>query len=269
MHYICSTTPQKFSWLTTPIWCNCASSTKPHIVYGAGSGSSVCPDQSFPVSFPYNFMHLIWGNLIPNLILLWTRNFKDLDHDNEGYVLAPKVWQAIGVATLDAGKTFLPPLDLGFQILQQRNRRWQLKPIQSGCCILPLLFLMARLPMTNITNISFSWFNLLHFASNLKLPKIKLMTLREVYRSVKVYEWYKLLSLPDAIWQVSRIYYQHMPNYVTSCLTMLHVAHSQFMLCYILLQPSELWAQFGLIGHMPLQWDPAQHQRPMVPLCKH
>ena len=60
---------------------------------------------SFPVSFPYDCMHLIWANLIPNLILLWTRNFKDLDHDDEGYILAPKVWQAIRVATLDAGKT--------------------------------------------------------------------------------------------------------------------------------------------------------------------
>jgi hypothetical protein len=60
---------------------------------------------SFPVSFPYDFMHLIWANLIPNLILLWTGKFKDLDHDDEGYVLAPKVWQAIRVATLDAGKT--------------------------------------------------------------------------------------------------------------------------------------------------------------------
>jgi hypothetical protein len=46
---------------------------------------------SFSISFSYDFMHLIWTNLIPNLILLWTGNFKDLDHDDEGYVLVPKV----------------------------------------------------------------------------------------------------------------------------------------------------------------------------------
>ena len=57
---------------------------------------------SFPISFPYDFMHLIWANLIPNLMLLWTRKFKNLDHDNEGYILAPHVWQAIGEATLNA-----------------------------------------------------------------------------------------------------------------------------------------------------------------------
>ena len=40
---------------------------------------------SFPVSFPYDFMHLIWTNLIPNLIRFWTGKFKDIFHHNEGY----------------------------------------------------------------------------------------------------------------------------------------------------------------------------------------
>jgi hypothetical protein len=44
-------------------------------------------------------------NLISNLILLWTGNFKDLDHDDKGYILVPKVLQAIRAATLYAGKT--------------------------------------------------------------------------------------------------------------------------------------------------------------------
>lgn len=59
---------------------------------------------SFPISFPYNFMHLIWANLIPNLILLWTGNFKALDDDDEDFVLAPSVWESIGEATIAAGK---------------------------------------------------------------------------------------------------------------------------------------------------------------------
>ena len=60
---------------------------------------------SFPTSFPYDFMHLIWANLIPNLILLWTGKFKDLDHDGQDYVIMPTVWNAIGEATLQAGAT--------------------------------------------------------------------------------------------------------------------------------------------------------------------
>jgi hypothetical protein len=50
-------------------------------------------------------MHLIWANLIPNLVLLWTEKFKDLDHDGQGYVIMKTVWEAIGEATFRAGET--------------------------------------------------------------------------------------------------------------------------------------------------------------------
>ena len=60
---------------------------------------------SFPLSFPYDFMHLIWENTIPNLILLWTGEFKGLDEGVEDYQFSPKVWEAIGTATAAAGST--------------------------------------------------------------------------------------------------------------------------------------------------------------------
>jgi hypothetical protein len=60
---------------------------------------------SFPVFFPYDFMHLIWTNLIPNLICFWTGNFKDIFHQDEGYVLVLTVWEAIGEATVNVGRT--------------------------------------------------------------------------------------------------------------------------------------------------------------------
>jgi hypothetical protein len=63
------------------------------------------PGISFPASFPYDFMHLIWENLIQNLVLLWTRKFKDLDEGSGSYELPPKVWEAIGAATAAAGST--------------------------------------------------------------------------------------------------------------------------------------------------------------------
>jgi hypothetical protein len=59
---------------------------------------------SFPTSFPYDFMHLIWANLIPNLIRFWTGKFKDLDHDGQDYVIMKTVWEAIGEATFWAGE---------------------------------------------------------------------------------------------------------------------------------------------------------------------
>jgi hypothetical protein len=69
---------------------------------------------SLPISFPYDFMHLIWANLIPNLILLWTGKFKDLDHNGQDYVIMRTVWNAIGEATFRAGETI--PAALGSRV---------------------------------------------------------------------------------------------------------------------------------------------------------
>lgn len=60
---------------------------------------------SFPHSFPYDFMHLIWENLVKNLILLWTGEFKGLDSGKEDYVLGPTVWSAIGAACAASGSS--------------------------------------------------------------------------------------------------------------------------------------------------------------------
>jgi hypothetical protein len=61
---------------------------------------------SFPHSFPFDFMHLIWENLIPNLILFWTGNFKNLDNgDRQPYVLAESAWAEIGQLSASASKT--------------------------------------------------------------------------------------------------------------------------------------------------------------------
>ncbi|KAF8803445.1 hypothetical protein BYT27DRAFT_7260186 [Phlegmacium glaucopus] len=50
-------------------------------------------------------MHLIWENLIPNLILFWTGEFKDLDHQGKSYVIEPHIWNEIGVTTAACGAT--------------------------------------------------------------------------------------------------------------------------------------------------------------------
>jgi hypothetical protein len=64
---------------------------------------SYIPSLSFPASFSYDFMHLIWENLVKNLILHWTGNFKGLDNGNESYSIPKAIWEAIGEATSAAG----------------------------------------------------------------------------------------------------------------------------------------------------------------------
>lgn len=66
---------------------------------------SYLPSLFFPASFPYDFMHLIFENVIKNLILLWTGEFKGLDEGTGSYHLQRKVWEAIGAATAASGST--------------------------------------------------------------------------------------------------------------------------------------------------------------------
>ena len=63
------------------------------------------PSISFPESFPFDFMHLIWENLIPNLISFWISKFKDLDHEDADYVIEPHIWTKIGIETAACGAT--------------------------------------------------------------------------------------------------------------------------------------------------------------------
>jgi hypothetical protein len=52
-------------------------------------------------------MHLIWENLIPNLLQFWIGEFKDLDHQGKGYVVEPEIWSEIGATTM-ACKATIP-----------------------------------------------------------------------------------------------------------------------------------------------------------------
>ena len=67
----------------------------------------------FPQSFPYDFMHLIWENLIPNLILFWSGNYKGMDK-GQPYVLPPDMWQVVG--TISTKATKMIPLSFGVLI---------------------------------------------------------------------------------------------------------------------------------------------------------
>ena len=67
----------------------------------------------FPQSFLYDFMHLIWENLILNLVLFWSGRYKGMD-EGEPYVLSLHIWQAVGTTSAAATKTI--PLSFGTSI---------------------------------------------------------------------------------------------------------------------------------------------------------
>ena len=59
----------------------------------------------FPASFPFDFMHLIFENLIPNLIRHYTGDFKGLNDGAETYELPKNVWEAIADTAARSGDT--------------------------------------------------------------------------------------------------------------------------------------------------------------------
>jgi hypothetical protein len=50
---------------------------------------------TLPLSFPFDFMHLIFENLVPNLVAHYTGNFKGLNAGVEDYVLPAHIWSEI------------------------------------------------------------------------------------------------------------------------------------------------------------------------------
>jgi hypothetical protein len=145
-------------------------------------------------------MHLIWANLIPNLILLWTGKFKDLDHDDEGYVLAPKVWQAIGVATLDAGKTI--PATFGSRVPNIAAEKPQMTAETHSIWTLYLAptLLNGRFINERYYKHFVQLVQLLMLCLEFEITQDQIDDLeRDFQEWVEEYEWYKLLSLPDAI----------------------------------------------------------------------
>jgi hypothetical protein len=60
---------------------------------------------SIPASFPVEIMHMVWINLIPQLVDLWTNNFNTIDAGEEDYLIAPSLWNTLGDICDESGAT--------------------------------------------------------------------------------------------------------------------------------------------------------------------
>ncbi|KAF8596474.1 hypothetical protein BDV93DRAFT_419052, partial [Ceratobasidium sp. AG-I] len=54
---------------------------------------------------PYDFMHLIFENLVPNMLMHWKGTFKWLDHAEDMYRMDEDAWAVIGQLTEQATRT--------------------------------------------------------------------------------------------------------------------------------------------------------------------
>jgi hypothetical protein len=58
----------------------------------------------FSKSFPWEWMHILCENVIPNMVDLWQGNFKGLDVGVGSYEIPPHIWKEIGKETANATK---------------------------------------------------------------------------------------------------------------------------------------------------------------------
>ena len=55
-------------------------------------------------SVPWDFMHLLFENMVKNLIYMWMGKFKGLDARREDYIIPQAIWKEISNETVDAVK---------------------------------------------------------------------------------------------------------------------------------------------------------------------
>ncbi|QRV98713.1 Transposase family Tnp2 protein [Ceratobasidium sp. AG-Ba] len=77
----------------------------------------------FPTSFPHDFMHVMFQNVIPSLIDLWThsKKKKTFGTGKEDYVLHESVWAAVGRACASSGDTI--PAKFGCRVPNLHDKR--------------------------------------------------------------------------------------------------------------------------------------------------
>ena len=76
---------------------------------------------TLPSSFPLDFMHLIFENLVPNLVAHYTGNFKGLDAGTEEYILPEHIWSEICSIASASGDTI--PSQFGARVPNLEKER--------------------------------------------------------------------------------------------------------------------------------------------------
>jgi hypothetical protein len=66
---------------------------------------SCLSSMSFPDSFPFGFMHLLFENVIPGLVDLWTHQYDPHLPKDDDFIISPGIWKAIAEAGSASGKT--------------------------------------------------------------------------------------------------------------------------------------------------------------------
>ena len=144
----------------------------------------------FPSSCPYELMHLIWSNLIPNLISLWFDTFKKLPLKGEEFVLEQTVRNEVCVASVHAGDTI--PASFGCCILdlQDHCREFTVEVAMVWTLYIAPIVLCGRFKSDTYYHHFINLVHPLKLCLDFELPRAKVAEVENGFiQWVKEYEW--------------------------------------------------------------------------------
>ncbi|CAE6441230.1 unnamed protein product [Rhizoctonia solani] len=160
-----------------------------------------------PDSFPVEVMHMVWINLIPQLMDLWQENFHNFDSGSEEYTIDPLLVNAIGNLCTESGATF--PSDFGARVPHFRNRShftaetWSIWALHYAPYLLRRRFSKSKYYVHFVRLIT-----ILNEVMDYEIPQSKISRIRK-----DIAEW---------IQDFEQIYYQHDSDRLQICTTNVH-----------------------------------------------
>jgi len=137
---------------------------------------------NFPFSFPLNFMHLIFENLIPNLVRHYTGTFKDLDSGIEDYDLPKEVWSEICKTGSASGDTI--PSSFGLRMPNIETERSSMTAEAWGfwCMYLAPILLRNRFSRRRYYDHFLKLVQLVHMCISFELKRSKVEEIRQGFQ---------------------------------------------------------------------------------------
>ncbi|KEP46611.1 transposase family Tnp2 protein [Rhizoctonia solani 123E] len=160
-----------------------------------------------PDSFPVEVMHMVWINLIPQLMDLWQKKFHDLDTGTEQYGIDPLLVASLGDMCTESGALF--PSDFGCRVPHFKNRShftaesWSIWALQYAPCLLRRRFRKSKYYIHFVRLI-----NIMNEVMHYEIQRAELPRLRN-----EIAQW---------VQDFEEIYYQYDDSRLQICTTNAH-----------------------------------------------
>ncbi|KAF8698921.1 Transposase family tnp2, partial [Rhizoctonia solani] len=184
---------------------------------------------NLPSNFPYNIMHLLFKNLVPNMVKHWTGDFKGLDKGTGTYRISKAQWMMVGLLTARATQT-IPSVFVGtLPDIAQDQSLFKAEAYSFWIQYLAPILLKDVMPQKYYNHV-------------LALCEIILLCLQFKITRIKVDKLQAMIN--NWVLKYEMYYYQYQTSQLPTCpLTI----HALLHIPYYILQTGPLWASWAFV----------------------